>query len=123
MTKDFTKSIEHEIEPVEPRTAYREPGNGVLLPDSPPKLRHLWERRRFVLRFTGYGLILSLLIAFLIPRRFQSTARLMPPDQSNSGLAMLAAASGSRGAGFSATGMGGSGLGSMADDLLGMKNT
>jgi capsule polysaccharide export protein KpsE/RkpR len=59
-----------------------------------------------------------MLIAFLIPKRFESIARLMPPDQGSSsmGMAMLAA-SGGIGANS------GSGLGAMAGDLLGLKNS
>jgi len=55
-----------------------------------------------------------LLIAFLIPTRYESTARLMPPDNNQSGgLAMAAAAlSGSAG-----------GLGGIASEMLGMKST
>lgn len=60
------------------------------------------------------GLIAGILVAFLIPARYESTARLMPPDnQSGSSLAMAAAAmSGAAG-----------GLGGMATDLLGLKST
>jgi capsule polysaccharide export protein KpsE/RkpR len=51
----------------------------------------------------------------------------MPPDQSSSGLAMLAAAAGGRtGSGNAVSGLGaslGSGLGSVAGDLLGMKSS
>lgn len=80
--------------------------------------RLVWEHRKFVFRTAASGLLLSTLIAFLLPKRFQSTARLMPPDQGSSGLAMLAAAS----SGISGS-MGSSGLGAMAGDLLGLKNT
>jgi capsule polysaccharide export protein KpsE/RkpR len=76
-------------------------------------LRLLWEQRRFLLRVTGYGLLVSAVIAFLIPKRFESSAQLMPPDaQSTSGLAMLASLT-------SRTG----GLGTLATDLLGVKST
>ena len=77
-------------------------------------LRLLWEHRRLLARVALYGLLASLLIAFLIPTRYESTARLMPPDSSQSGgLAMAAAAlSGSAG-----------GLGGIASEMLGMKNT
>lgn len=78
----------------------------------------LWEHRRFLARATGIGLLLSTAIAFLIPNRYQSLARLMPPDsQSGSGLAMAAAAL--TGA---ATGTGGSVLGGLASDLLGTRS-
>jgi uncharacterized protein involved in exopolysaccharide biosynthesis len=76
--------------------------------------RLLWEHRRSLARFTVCALLVSTLVAFLIPSRYQSTARLMPPDnQSSSSLAMAAAAmSGSAG-----------GLGGIAGDFLGLKST
>lgn len=80
--------------------------------------RLVWNHRQFIFRSAMAGFVLSTLIAFLIPKRFQSSARLMPPDQGNSSLAMLAAASGGIG-----TNLGSSGLGAMAGDLLGSKNT
>src|ERR1700680_5034619 len=58
--------------------------------------RLVWEHRQFIFKSIVVGLLLSTLMAFLIPTRFQSTARLMPPDQGSSGLAMLAAASSRR---------------------------
>jgi uncharacterized protein involved in exopolysaccharide biosynthesis len=77
-------------------------------------LRLLWESRRFLGRVTSAGLLLSMLMAFLIPSRYQSVARLMPPDnQSGSGLAMAAAALSG----------GAAGLGGVAGDLLGLKST
>src|ERR1700687_4801074 len=79
------------------------------------KLRLLWNRRQFILRFAGVGLVLSTLIAFVIPKRFESTSRLMPPDELNSGMALLAAATSGR----SGSGLGG-GLGPVAGGLLGM---
>jgi len=82
------------------------------------KQRLVWENRRFVFRSAVVGLVLSVLIAFLIPKRFESSTRLMPPDQEGPGmgLAMLAASSG----------LGsqvGSGIQSMAGNLLGFKST
>jgi capsule polysaccharide export protein KpsE/RkpR len=81
--------------------------------------RFVWVNRRFIFRATVVGALLSTLIAFLIPKRFQTTARLMPPDQESSGMgmAMMAAASGGLGSQI------GSGLGSVAGDLLGLKNS
>jgi capsule polysaccharide export protein KpsE/RkpR len=74
-------------------------------------LWQLWERRRFLSRAVVWGLALSTVAAFMIPKRYDSTTRLMPPDgQSGSGLAMLSAMAGK----------GGLGMGSMAGDLLGM---
>jgi uncharacterized protein involved in exopolysaccharide biosynthesis len=71
----------------------------------------LWDRRRLLLRVAAITLVLSAVIAFLIPKRYESVARLMPPEQPSSGAAMLAAL-----AGHSLGGM--SGLGNLAG-LLG----
>jgi uncharacterized protein involved in exopolysaccharide biosynthesis len=81
--------------------------------------RLIWGNRRFIFRATTAGVLLSTLIAFLIPKRFQTTARLMPPDQGSSGMgmAMMAAASGNVGSQL------GSSLGSMAGDLLGLRSS
>ena len=75
-------------------------------------LRLLWERRQFLGRVAGAGLLLSTLIAFLIPNRYESYVRLMPPDNPP-GLAQAALAL----AGGTA------GLGTIASQLLAQKNT
>ncbi len=88
------------------------------------RLRLLWEQRRFLGRVSGLSFLLLCAVALLIPNRYQSSARLMPPDnQSGSGLAMaaMAVAGGSvEGAG---SGGGGGGLGGLASQLLGLKST
>ena len=88
--------------------------------------RLLWSERIFLNKVTVRGLILATLIAFLLPVRYQSKTRLMPPDeQSGSGLAMLAAFAG-KGSSSSRGGIGsalGGGLGGMAGDLLGLKSS
>ena len=62
-------------------------------------LRLLWANRGFLCRVALAGLLASSLFAFLIPPRYKSTSRLMPPDNSpTSSLASAAAAmSGSAG--------------------------
>jgi len=91
-------------------------------------MRLLWSERRFLRKVSIWGLVLSVVVAFLLPVRYESKTRLMPPDQqSGSGLAMLAAIAG-RGAGGSGTGGGmagalGGGLGGVAGDLLGLKSS
>lgn len=77
------------------------------------RLRLLWIKRRFLFRCGVAGLVAAILVAFLIPKRYESIAQLMPPDsQSPNGLAMMTALSGSAG-----------GLGLLAGDLLGVKST
>src|SRR5260370_10811583 len=55
-------------------------------------LRLLWEHRKLLRRVVSYGLLASTLIAFLIPVRFKSTARLMPPENHQTGGLAAAAA-------------------------------
>ena len=83
-------------------------------PQTVAHLRLLWESRRFLARTIGASLLLSVVMALLTPNRYQSVARLMPPDnQSGSGLAMAAAALSGQA----------SGLAGIAGDLLGFKST
>jgi uncharacterized protein involved in exopolysaccharide biosynthesis len=75
-------------------------------------VRTVWRERTFLVRLSVLGLGLGLLVAFLIPARYTSTTRLMPPDnQSGSSLAMVASSMRvSRG-------------GEIAGGLLGLKST
>lgn len=99
---------------VEPRSTSFELQGRTNRTDTVAWLRLLWEGRRFLVRLAVWGLVLSTIIAFLIPKRYESTTRLMPPDsQSGSGMAMIAALAGK----------GGLGLSSLAGDLLGMKSS
>ena len=78
------------------------------------RLRLLWGRRGFFFRAGAIGLLVSTLVAFLIPKSYTSTTQLMPPDrQSTSGMAMMAAMAAKAGAG----------LGAVAGDLLGLKSS
>ncbi len=74
----------------------------------------LWDHRRLLFRTAVYALVISTAIAFLMPKEYESSARIMPPDQSSGSTAMLAAL-----AGKSAV-MGG--LGALAGGLFGLKN-
>ncbi len=77
-------------------------------------MRLLWDHRRLLLKATTIGLLLSILIAFLIPNSYTSIAQLMPPDgQSSSALAMMSALVGKSGAGFAG----------LTGDLLGLKSS
>jgi uncharacterized protein involved in exopolysaccharide biosynthesis len=79
---------------------------------SADRIRLLWNRRRTLWRAAAVGLVLATVIAFLLPKRFTSTARLMPPDQgSGSGAALLGALEGRMGLSLS----------SMAENVLGVK--
>src|SRR5437879_4031350 len=78
------------------------------------QLRLLWGRRWFFSRAVAVGLLVSTLVAFLIPKSYTSTTQLMPPDpQSTSGMAMMAAMAAKAGGG----------MGAVAGDLLGIKRS
>src|SRR5712691_8847676 len=78
-------------------------------------MRLLWEHRKILFRAGVYALLASALLAILIPARYQSVTRLMPPDEvSGSGLGLLSAMAGRTGT---------VGLGGIASELLGTKNS
>ncbi len=76
----------------------------------------LWTHRRSLARTILIAAIVSLAIAFLIPKRYEATARIMPPENGGGSAAMLAAL-----AGRAAGGLGS--LGGLAGSLLGGHNT
>jgi len=103
--------IPREVEPVQDSFELANLSGG---PAEYEWLQLLWERRRLIKRVALWSLILSTFVAFVIPNRYESTTRLMPPDSpSGSAMAMIAALAGK----------GGAGLSSMAGELLGMKTT
>ena len=54
----------------------------------------LWNARRLIAIVTLAALLISTAIAFLLPKHYESTTRIMPPEQPNGGAAMLAALAG-----------------------------
>lgn len=77
-------------------------------------VRALWRQRTFLFRVSVLGLSLGFVVAFCIPVRYTSTARLMPPNyQPASSLAITAA---------SVAALQGGGLGGIAGDFLGLKS-
>src|SRR5580698_9456901 len=77
------------------------------------------DYRRLFLRIGLSVFLLSIIFAFFVlPKTYESSARIMPPEQGNNSMAMLAALVG-KGAGSS---VGGGGLAGLAGSLLGVKN-
>jgi capsule polysaccharide export protein KpsE/RkpR len=113
--KTYSQPSLHEVTEPELRPAFNGLGEPILTqPSAVARLRLLWEKRRLLFRAAVSGLLVSTAIAFLIPKRFESSVLLMPPDdQSGSGM-MLAATLASKVSGS---------LGGIASDVLGMKST
>ena len=76
------------------------------------RLRILWDRRGLLYRWIAIGLVTSTIIAFVIPVRYTSTTRLMPPDQAGQGLASMFAVLGKS-----------SELGNLGSELFGIKTS
>lgn len=72
----------------------------------------LWQKRRALAGTAAVSLVIALVIAFLIPKRYESTARIMPPSNSMGGTALLAALAGRAGGSLGT-------LGALAGGLLG----
>jgi uncharacterized protein involved in exopolysaccharide biosynthesis len=115
MTKELTKPAQNrqEVEILDP--IFHEDRERAAHGRALERLQLLWEQRRFLVRAAALGLLAATLMAFLIPKRFTSTAQLMPPDQGpgTTGLAMMAALAGK----------GASPLGGLGNELLGLKTT
>ena len=79
-----------------------------------PNTSLLWEHRRKLFRVFVWSLVLSAAIAFMIPKEYESTTRLMPPEQQGMSSAMLAALAGKAIPGA---------LGALAGSVLGMKDS
>lgn len=78
------------------------------------RIGRLWDERKLLGKSAVYGAAIALLIAMLIPSRYASTTRLMPPDPpGGQGMALLAGVVGKMG----------STLGSLGGDLLGMNTS
>ncbi len=75
---------------------------------------YLWQRRRVLLSVAIAGFVLSTIVAFTIPKQYESSASLMPPESQGGSAALLAALAGQGG--------GSSGLGVLASGLLGAKS-
>jgi uncharacterized protein involved in exopolysaccharide biosynthesis len=82
------------------------------------RLALLWQERRSILRWALVGCGVSIVLAFVLPVRYTSTTRLMPPDQAGGGLAATLATLSKNGGGSGA-----GDLGMMGSELLGMRTT
>ncbi|WP_109486316.1 GumC family protein [Occallatibacter savannae] len=76
----------------------------------------LWQYRALFLKAAAIGALISVAAAFLIPKRYESTARIMPPESTGSSAALLAALAG-RGASEYGS------IGSIAANLLAVRTT
>ncbi len=83
-------------------------------------LRFLWNHRRLFARVTLYALPLTILVALLIPSRYEAATQLMPPENVSGGALAMLSVLGARGS--DSSGIGGA-IGGAASDLLGAKNT
>jgi len=75
----------------------------------------VWRQRKLLGRTTAAAFVLGLAISLLIPKTYESTALIMPPENSGSGGAILAALTGRV--------LGNDTLGGIAASLLGGHNT
>jgi len=83
-------------------------------------LLFLLQERRFIAKAALIGIVVAAIISLLIPPKYESTTRIMPPEkQGLGGLAAMLAAASEGGAGGSA----GSLVGSIVSDAVGIKTS
>jgi len=76
----------------------------------------LWQHRQFLARCAAVGFVFWSIVVLLIPVRYTSTTRLMPPDQTGAGITSMLAALGKAGSG-------GGDLGLIGGELLGLRTS
>ncbi|MGA9977921.1 MAG: GNVR domain-containing protein [Candidatus Sulfotelmatobacter sp.] len=79
----------------------------------------VWRERRFVVKAFAVGLVVAAVISLIIPPKYESTTRIMPPEkQGLGGLAAMLATAGSDGSNGASSLVGG-----MVSDAMGIKST
>lgn len=81
-------------------------------------VRYLWLRRRMLLRVTMLTGTLGLIVALLSPNQYESSTRIMPPQQTGTSAAMLAALAGRGATQGGLAGVAGSLLGGRSNGAL-----
>ncbi len=108
ITKQKSRFVDHDLGPeliVADSTLSRE--------KTITRLSLLWNERQFLYRCLAIGIVISAIIAFLLPVRFTSTTQLMPPDQAGAGVASM----------LSALSKAGGELGALGSDLFGLRTS
>jgi uncharacterized protein involved in exopolysaccharide biosynthesis len=119
MPNSVTKSDQVLIEQFEGVPLYQDPGDEKARREKTyARLRLLWQHRRFLGKVLLYGLVISLIIAFIIPSDYDSTTQLMPPDQSGSSVGAIASLAGGGGASRALAGLSGLLGGKTSGDLF-----
>jgi uncharacterized protein involved in exopolysaccharide biosynthesis len=79
----------------------------------------VWRERRFIAKAFGIGLVVAAVVSLLIPAKYESTTRIMPPEKQGLGgmAAMLAAAGSFGGEGASSL------VGGAISDAMGIKSS
>jgi uncharacterized protein involved in exopolysaccharide biosynthesis len=97
-TKEITKRDARFVDPdLEPELVIEAEDGSIHRGRWIARLTLLWREREFLLWSAAVGFVLSTVIALLVPVRYTSTTRLMPPDQTGQGLASMLAALGKGG--------------------------
>lgn len=108
------------------------PSNGFEGPPTPPafprktvaSVRLIWEHRRTLFRVALYSLLASTVSAFLIPKRYEATAQIMPPEGGSGAETAILSALNSRGVGEGIDGaLGSMAIGGIAGNLMGLKSS
>lgn len=89
-------TVVHEIDPVTEvefpsHSASDESRSNQSAPHALEALDLLWEHRRWLSRVAAWALVVSTIVAFLIPNKYESSVSIMPPESLSGSGNMLAA--------------------------------
>src|ERR1700758_4946446 len=91
--KSVTNSV-HEVEPLSELEYQSGPATSVGLPERPEAntlelLETLYAKRQLLFKMASWALILSSVLVFLIPKRYESTVSIMPPESASEAGSMI----------------------------------
>ena len=123
--KSVTNNVVHEVEPLSELEYQSGPATSVGLPERPEAntlelLETLYAKRQVLFKMASWALVLSSVLVFLIPKRYESTVSIMPPESASEAGSMISALLGKAVGGG---GAGGAGLATMASSFLGLKSS
>jgi len=120
------EAVVHEVEPLSEAEYHSDGTSPELLADRPERsilglFAIVWPKRHVVYKATLWALVLSTILVFLVPKRYESTVSIMPPEPASPVGTMISALLGSKSS--SSSGSTGSGLAAMAGNLFGVKSS
>jgi capsule polysaccharide export protein KpsE/RkpR len=127
MKSHANEAVVHEVEPLSEVEFQSDRTSPELVADRREQsilglFAIVWPKRQLVYKATLWALALSTIMVFLVPKRYESTVSIMPPEPASPVGTMISALLGGKSSSSSGS-TGSSGLAAMAGNLFGVKSS